>query len=1700
MKMTLSTDSMIQKLAYPIIAGVIMLLPQTGKSQDPVQKMVQGTGLPLCELVTQSSNPGEKAAFLAAFKKYQAAKMRHDCSAFADFLESHPDGSWAAAAHLISGIHSYEIGRFSVALGHFQSAWDLSNTQNSPQAKQMAVRAGAELAAIYSRIGRTEDLEALLEALRPFPVSGPARIKIHQATQALDVMKTIPELSYRCGPLALQKIADHLDLPDEKKQMPSRLESTTKGIQLSKVRDLAVDMGLDWVAARKQQGAPLAVPCVVHWKLDHYAAIIKKTPRGYLVKDATFNHSFFMSQEDIEAESSGIYLVPRSAETEHWTILSNEAAGNIMGKGAPSGKEEDDANDQDECPNPTGMASYSLDFYKAGHVIKDVPMRIQPAFGPEIKFEVIYRYRGTGFHDSDDPAKIGNSWTMNFLSYATPADATGETVVIYLPDGRKETHFGALPAPPPGGDPVDASPPIFDRQPRSRNRLIQQGAPSADEYRLEMSDGTVYVFAHEVASVPYPKFYLTRIEPRSVDSEFISLSYDSDDRLDFITDCAGDVYDFTYEGSSNFIDKIKEPNRTGIVQRYVDFEYDGGNLISITDPAGIVSSFSYDNSQIPDLVTSMNTPYGTTQFEVESAASFNLAFIEIEDPMNRKERVEYRHGFSGILPFSVDPSVLPDEQEFEFYNDYLYYSTSIYWDKKTYVHYPPEPETGLNYDKGLQIKWMRSNASTSTITGVIASIKPPLENRICFYYPGQYDHFGPVLGDTEFPSRIGRRLEDGSTQITEFEYNDLGYLAKLIDAAGRETRWDRATNGIDLDKILQKEGGLWKVLVDLDYQPDSDDPPFLPTSMTNAAGRTTLIDYNANGQVEQVTNPRNEVYDYVYDQDGYLDYIDLPLTGSADKLDYSLDSHKRINGVTYPDGSGVSIDLDPLDRPKQVDYPDGSFTEYSYVTESGEKRLQPTRIRDREGKTTRFVYNGLGEITKVIDPLGRITRLEWCYCGALQKLIDGEGNLTQWKYDIQGRLQEKIFADQSRLVYQYDATGRLFTRTDALNQLTTYQYHIDDTLDRILYTNTVEPTADVDLAFDPDFVRLSQVSDGSGTTIFTYYPVGDPSDSGEKTSNSTRLKSINGPLAGDTDLVTYTYDELGRMKSRTIGVAPGASVLTHSYDSLGRLDEIANSLGTFDYQYYAIPLTGGETATGAAGALKAIVFPANVITSSYSYHGPSQDFRLDGISHQTMSSSLLSSYGYSYRPSGLIEQWTINHPGLTEPHTWVFGYDAADQLRTADRLANTAPDLTWLATHSYEYDKVGNRLTYQEERHDTPIDSLDSYRYDNLNQISDQPSGGTMQIRGQLNEPATVSVQTNDNQPQDAYVDGTHTFTAKGGIQDGTNTMTIEATDVNGNTSSTSYQFIVDAAGSPPPAYDLNGNTTNNGSEAFAWDAENRLVRITYPDGSSTRFEYNAFSQRTRKVEFDPSGAETADQASIWCGGTQPCEIRDFDSPTTVLTRYFTHGEQRLTGPDSGNYFYTKDHLGSVREMTDDTGTVRARYDYSPFGKREKLSGDLDTVVGYTGHHHHSESGLILTWYRQYDPEYGRWLSRDPIAENGGINLYGYTYNNPINWTDPTGEITVVEGIVAAATLTAIGVGIYNYYKYKCNLEEHGKEMRNQKEGMNDALQKMREGKIEEGLEEWRDHYQDYQNEQIDTLIDGGKDTGNLAYPPPGNP
>ena len=221
-------------------------------------------------------------------------------------------------------------------------------------------------------------------------------------------------------------------------------------------------------------------------------------------------------------------------------------------------------------------------------------------------------------------------------------------------------------------------------------------------------------------------------------------------------------------------------------------------------------------------------------------------------------------------------------------------------------------------------------------------------------------------------------------------------------------------------------------------------------------------------------------------------------------------------------------------------------------------------------------------------------------------------------------------------------------------------------------------------------------------------------------------------------------------------------------------------------------------------------------------------------------------------------------------------------------------------------------------------------------------------------------------------------------------------------------------------SYDLNGNMTSDGARNFEWDAENRLIAVTIiATGHRSEFAYDGLGRRVVIRELDVVSTvltETSNKKYLW-DGVEIAEERD-TTGANVTKQFYAQG---FVDSDLTKLYYTRDHLGSIRELTDSSQVVRARYDYDPYGRMTKISGDRDSFLGYTNMQWHMQSGLNLTMFRAYDPNVGRWISQDPIGELGGVNLYDYVVNNPISFGD---ELGLNPGVMAFPAFSGAGITI----------------------------------------------------------------------------
>ena len=106
---------------------------------------------------------------------------------------------------------------------------------------------------------------------------------------------------------------------------------------------------------------------------------------------------------------------------------------------------------------------------------------------------------------------------------------------------------------------------------------------------------------------------------------------------------------------------------------------------------------------------------------------------------------------------------------------------------------------------------------------------------------------------------------------------------------------------------------------------------------------------------------------------------------------------------------------------------------------------------------------------------------------------------------------------------------------------------------------------------------------------------------------------------------------------------------------------------------------------------------------------------------------------------------------------------------------------------------------------------------------------------------------------------------------------------------------------------------------------------------------------------------------------------------------------------DGVHYYYCYDGKGNVAGLINDAGEWVARYRYNAFGNLVAQSGTFDQPYMFSTKRFYAGFGVYDYGYRFYQPIIGRWLTRDPIGEEGGVNLYGFVGNSPMNAVDPLG-------------------------------------------------------------------------------------------------
>jgi YD repeat-containing protein len=1165
--------------------------------------------------VGKIASPAENKDLTQALMDFRNRQDSDDAGAIENFLQAYPDSKWRISLLANLGSHYRHTMQFTKALAAWREMWALGRNVTDPDVKSVVDGAAAEMAQLLVTLGWSDELQALLKELNGRQLHGAAYVWIDDARLALIQMQKRPDRTFRCGPVALSHVSASLGLKNPANIQSIRAEmASTNGTSLAQNWLLSKRLGLNYQMAMRKRGAAIPLPCVVHWKQGHFSALTKMDNGRYLVEEGGFSQGW-VSAQVLDEEASGYFLIPAGPLPAGWDAVTEQEGQNAWGRSAPERKNpklpccppKGGGGGGEPCRN-CGMAQYMVYTMMVALYVGDVPVGYTPPIGPAVEFRVNYNEL-----DSSQPAvfpysNLGRQWDYNWLAFVSDDTTQPDADVEIIFGESDETYTG-----------FNTGSQTYAVQQYDQTRLIKTSDTS---YERRYPDGSMEIYSFPDSTNGPRRVFLTRkLDPAG---NALTFTYDSSNRLVSVQDAIGQVTTLSYElaGDPLKITKVTDP-----FGRYATFQYNSTNntaqLTNITDVIGISSSFTYGSpSGETDFINSMTTPYGTTTFTNNGASSTNISGagrqIDITDPLGAKERFEFSTPNAGQIQ-DIPDNLIPAGVNSRHLNSYIDSRTTFYWDRKAMQDYPGD------YSKAKKYVWLMEQNDDEVVSSTLECVINPLESPVFYAYPGQ-SYYAYYAGTLATPTAIARVLDDGTTQLQQYQYNSIGRPTNSVDPIGRTTLYTYATNNFDLLAVSRLAASQTNMLARLTYNSQHR-----PLTYVDASGQTTYLGYNTNGQLTALTNALAQVITLAYDTNNYLTNISGALPYAP--ISAAYDGFGRVRTVTDSEGYSVTYDYDAADRPTKVTYPDGTYEQITY------KNLDPVLGRDRMGRWTAATYNAQRQLTAIEDALGRLTSFERCGCGALDSFTDPLGRTTTFVRDVQKRVTTKIYPNGTQLNYAYENnTSRLKSVTDAKNQTRAYSYYNDNNLKQVTYSNAVIATPSVSLTYDTNYNRLLTMSDGIGTTTYGYNPI-----SATPTLGAGQLASVTNPWPNS--VVTYNYDALGRATNRAInGVAQ-----TVAFDNLGRVTLVTNVLGSFTNVYVR-----------ATGMIATNLYP-NGQKTVFGYYGTNNDERLQQIQNLTPGGQNLSTFGYVYDANGEITNWTEQADNNT-PTVQVEEYDPVNQL------------------------------------------------------------------------------------------------------------------------------------------------------------------------------------------------------------------------------------------------------------------------------------------------------------------------------------------------------------------------------------------------------------------------------------------------------
>ena len=890
---------------------------------------------------------------------------------------------------------------------------------------------------------------------------------------------------------------------------------------------------------------------------------------------------------------------------------------------------------------------------------------------------------------------------------------------------------------------------------------------------------------------------------------------------------------------------------------------------------------------------------------------------------------------------------------------------------------------------------------------------------------------------------------------SQYVYNDGGQLTQSQNKDGLTTHYQYDTQGRLTNISVEDANGTQHQREQRSYQGNNLQPNQIHQPSVNPNGQhQRLLTYNDQQQLTKIEEngfsptpdgdylPITRTTTLTYDGQDLI-VIDGPREDVDDILRLAYDRQHRLTTLISPDGRKLEItDYDAYGRATQIQTGEASPLTIQYNAQG-----QPTQV-SQGPNTLSYEYSASGKLIGLTGPDGERVDIRYDEADRATRVIQANGPQLNLSYDTESRITNQSLSNAngdilSTINLLYDAEGRLREQRTNQNDNETIRNYEYDSQDRL--TSLSNPQGDqLQVSYDP-LGQLLGIANGAQTSQLEYDNKGQAISLTDANGNTTQqLKDDFGRIVAlispDSGTTQYRYDQAGNRIQKTN--AEGQT--DHfAYDAANRLIHSQTADGNTQYAYHEsngqLIQVSQQTETGQSqerfeydkeGKLTAHhrdfrlkSNEINTLTTEYEYNAKGK------LSHKHLPDGQTLRYHYYQDGKHRGQLRAITKEtffgqdviiGEIDPNHWdgTLGYVFGNGLRANanyqnGQLQNQQDGNIKLV---YKYDEQGNIIQIDHNG------ILNQYRYDQLGRLTYAKANHAIyryqydKLGNRLSK--TVETQTTNTIQVNAY-----------------------AEEAEGNRLKKRNNQVIDynAAGSPKTY------PSKQGVRSYDYNANQRPIRLYIDKQLRAEYEYNAFGERIRKTVYPQK-----DKASSNKKSSSNSNDDDGDSePGQPITTYYLYDGRQLTaevndkGKVTKQYIYYKtapvallkkktlyhihsDHLGTPQQITDSKGKTVWQAGYSPFGKAS-INPDPDNDgkaitlnLRFAGQYEDQESGTYYNYFRDYDPETGRYITSDPIGLQGGLNTYAYVSNNPLSSIDPLGLMPAAAPVPTTPTTPGI--------------------------------------------------------------------------------